>query len=214
MMCLFLTSMFTSNVQAQYSDFSEINESSKESTSDKYMCFGVSSFALIPLNTITPSVKLLWQHQGQGVAYYRVEYKTQGSSQWLETSVINTSGINITDLYECTVWEFRVKTYCKKGNYGYSPIKSTMVGKKGNTLLDSDIALNVFPNPVTNSFTIEYNNSESTITEPMNLYNTQEQLVKTFAPSDINRKLDISDLGKGLYILNINDQIIKKINKM
>ncbi|WP_179351275.1 T9SS type A sorting domain-containing protein [Winogradskyella vidalii] len=81
-------------------------------------------------------------------------------------------------------------------------------GPAGATLSTNDFELNsasinVYPNPVTNSFQIDSNNS----IERVELYNITGQLLKTFREE---ANYDISDLATGIYIVNIKTQFGSK----
>ncbi|WP_179375936.1 T9SS type A sorting domain-containing protein [Winogradskyella wichelsiae] len=81
-------------------------------------------------------------------------------------------------------------------------------GPAGATLSTNDFELNsasinVYPNPVTNSFQIDSNNSIDSV----ELYNITGQLLKTF--SEVTN-YDISDLATGIYIANIKTQFGSK----
>ena len=63
-----------------------------------------------------------------------------------------------------------------------------------------DHSTNIFPNPAKNNITIENPNFEINTVE---MYNIAGQLVKSENVNSINTKLNISDLNKGIYILEI-----------
>jgi len=167
----------------------------------------------ISINVINNhTVTINWPNKN--AAFYVMEYRVQGFSHWAGRST-TTNSITISDLYGVSnVWEFRLRTHCTTSQYYFSPIKTVTVTNKNNSMtLANEIAVNIFPNPVANSFRISYT-GEAPLTEDLKLYNTQGQLVKTFDVSQINRSINISDLDNGIYILRINDMISKRISKL
>jgi len=63
-----------------------------------------------------------------------------------------------------------------------------------------DHSTNIFPNPAKNNITIENSNFEINTVE---LYNIAGQLVKSENVNSMSTNLNLSDLKKGIYILEI-----------
>jgi len=63
-----------------------------------------------------------------------------------------------------------------------------------------DHSTNIFPNPAKNNITIENSNFEINTVE---LYNIAGQLVKSEDVNSMRTNLNVSDLNKGIYILEI-----------
>lgn len=69
--------------------------------------------------------------------------------------------------------------------------------------------LSVFPNPVTESYTRVYNAAQA----PLDLYNAQGTLIRSFIPDSEQFRLDLSDLNPGIYLIKSrNDQQTVKLN--
>lgn len=62
---------------------------------------------------------------------------------------------------------------------------------------DGKIQLNVFPNPVTNFFTVRSNQ----LLENIQIYDIRGQLIKTLIVNDTQIKVDASSLNQGMYII-------------
>jgi len=66
-----------------------------------------------------------------------------------------------------------------------------------------DYSTNIFPNPAKNNITIENSNF---VINSVKLYNIAGQLVKSENVNSMKTNLNISDLNKGIYILEIKSK--------
>ena len=72
--------------------------------------------------------------------------------------------------------------------------------------------IKVYPNPVQNSFKIDYRGHEI---ETLTLYNSQGQLIKELRiESEGITETNISHLPSGVYILRINHTMMRRIVKL
>lgn len=87
---------------------------------------------------------------------------------------------------------------------------STVLGTEDFTTLDK---ISVFPNPSNGIFSISKNNL--TTINKIKVFDTNAKLLKEIATdSNFNNTIDISELSKGIYFMEISndaDQIVKKI---
>jgi hypothetical protein len=81
------------------------------------------------------------------------------------------------------------------------------VGINENTSADY---FNVYPNPAANTITVEFNN----IISSLKITNMLGQEVYSSEPSSDNLTIDISEFPSGIYSLNINNSLFKKIQKI
>ena len=66
-----------------------------------------------------------------------------------------------------------------------------------------DYSTNIFPNPAKNNLTIENSNF---VIKSVELYNIAGQLVKSENVNSMKTNLNVSNLNKGIYILEIKSK--------
>ncbi|MGY8989291.1 MAG: T9SS type A sorting domain-containing protein, partial [Flavobacteriales bacterium] len=66
-----------------------------------------------------------------------------------------------------------------------------------------DYSTNIFPNPAKNNITIENSNF---VINSVKLYNIAGQLIKSEYVNSMKTNLNVSDLNKGIYILEIQSK--------
>ncbi len=87
-----------------------------------------------------------------------------------------------------------------KGNF----IVGTGTGVSNNELNENSITMNVYPNPVTSSLTVEI--SDNGMNKTMYLVTVDGQIIKTTTLHSVSQSIDMSDLSNGLYFLKIEGQ--------
>ena len=108
------------------------------------------------------------------------------------------------------VWS--IYPYFDSGNIVISDINTGFYLVQESTLSTSDIReieLEIYPNPA-NEF-VKIRSSEKTVSN-VRIYNLKGQVAKSF--SDLNHsdhQLDVSDLSSGIYIMEINNKLRKKL---
>ncbi|MDN3663921.1 T9SS type A sorting domain-containing protein [Algibacter miyuki] len=156
-----------------------------------------------------PSVKIRARHDGTSGTQIQTDGVTNLTpNQWNEvsldlTDVGNQSGSIATngvynEVYLIFNQGINIDT---SGNLAVFYVDALQVPKE-IALSTNDIdaqaaAISVYPNPVTNSFQLDYNKN----IENVELYNVTGRLLKTFSA---RANYDISDLTMGIYLVNIN----------
>ncbi len=175
-------------------------------------CGAFSSSDFWASNITSTSAKINWVENG--AYYYKAYYRKLGTSSWTSVGKSYTNYQYFYYLQPNTTYQYHVRVFCPSGVY-YSSTKTfkTSYGKNDGMAL-GDTEVSIYPNPTQDYLTIENIHSSDIVS--LNIYDTAGKLVKRIDPQTLegNRRIDLSDLETGLYILNINDTVIKKINKM
>ena len=114
--------------------------------------------------TLTSAV-LIWSPV-TGATSYNIRYRPVGSGTWTTTtSTVATK--TISGLISGTTYEFQVETVCtvsSNSGFGSSKDFTTLVNHTAVNSVTDPSATRVFPNPITNTFSVEFQ-----LTENMNL---------------------------------------------
>ena len=87
-----------------------------------------------------------------------------------------------------------------KGNF----IEGVGTGVSNNELGEETVTMNVYPNPVSNSLTVEI--SDNGMNKLIYLVTVDGQIIKTASMHSVLETIDMSDLSNGLYFLKIEGQ--------
>jgi hypothetical protein len=129
--------------------------------------------------------------------FQKIEYKYRINSEW-NTSEFPDGGPNRT--YRTTYWNSLNDVY----NNGIS---------LGAEIMPAQSSINIYPNPAKGSFTLEYNNN---FPSDINISITDVEGNKVFREKISNvfsyqKKIDLSGYSSGLYLVNVNGQVLKLI---
>jgi PKD repeat protein len=132
------------------------------------------------------------------------------------TKLTCSSADSLSWEYDGNWWAY--KTTFTSSNYNFDlavyPVLCTTIVGEDNLIYDKDVL--VFPNPASNSFTIDFSgNQQKDVT--VKVYNMIGKLVKTVSANDLTDKLfiDMANESNGVYFLNIKTPqgtIIKKLS--
>jgi hypothetical protein len=106
---------------------------------------------------------------------------------------------------------------CNPTKRGYSYVNSNTVDKTGKTVITAagineinSMNFSIFPNPATSKITI--NSSNSLNGKTINLTTITGTLVKSIlATKENNQELDVTDLSKGVYLIQIDNKTTKVV---
>ena len=145
--------------------------------------------------------------------YFTIE-KSRDGLNWLNVGYINGAGNSSATLsYQLVdANPFYGLSYYRLSQTDFDGT-TKQVGVKSVYLDDKTIAsINIYPNPAKQSFSILSNQHISGV---MNIYSGTGQLVKTQRLVDAqNTRINIENLGKGVYYVNINYSNINEVLKL
>jgi len=156
-----------------------------------------------------------------GAIKYNVQYRVKGATVW--HSIIEKFNTHtITELTASTRYEYQVQAVSESGKSDYSTssffntLAVTIVGRS-NTEISSLANAPLFPNPAVNKTTISYNAEEDNMIT-IRLYDITGKTINTNEYSALkgfnNFTIDLSNINKGLYIVEINDGINTIVKKL
>ena len=134
------------------------------------------------------------------------------NAQNVEREVISSGGnfyTNSAGQLSTTIGEPVISTYANGSNVltqGFQQTKIVVTGVKDNRI---DFLMNVFPNPTINSLTLKIQELKEGIS--YTIYSVEGKLLLTNQLIGLETKVDVSNLSKGSYFLNIteNNNLIK-----
>jgi len=135
---------------------------------------------------------------GQTIESSNLESYLQISSQCPDSTLLNFA-IEVTG-FEYVYWR---DTFQIKVGYGF-------VSGRDDILLPVEEDISIFPNPTSGTINITGLTQPATI----KIYNLQGQLVKSFY--QVQKYIDLTDLDKGVYILNLefeDQRVVRKVVK-
>lgn len=111
-----------------------------------------------------------------GAETYRVQYRVEGTTSWTsKTSFTNQKKIKL--LAPSTTYEYRVRSQCADAAVStYSAIQTFTTLPMRFTLSDSTQAVEIFPNPVHDAFTVTTENSTGLLS--ISLYDASGKLLQ------------------------------------
>lgn len=131
---------------------------------------------------------------------------------WVEgtgtTNYISNYSFNDTDVKSEVTYYYRLKQIDFDGAFEYSDIVSAVISKSDTN------TLSVYPNPASDQATIKLPFSE--VGFAINLFDSNGRLVKTWKSEKdaLTQELDLINISKGIYTLNINNQQIRQSVKL
>ncbi len=96
------------------------------------------------------------------------------------------------------VEDYTVSIADRRADDTYPTIMAQKLGNETNDIVT------IFPNPVCDRLTIQLNGVEGAI--PMKIYDVQGRVVKTQTITTLSSDIEVGDLGKGIYIISIEDE--------
>lgn len=136
-----------------------------------------------------------------GIYFKRIEtvlsYNIAGVHDYSYTDE-NVTALNVSKIY------YRLKQKDNDGKYSYSPIVLLIVSKNKTVV--------IYPNPANDIVILSFSNNallqtNATITD------MQGKQVKQFIIKNLQEKIDISNLSKGMYVIKIADGTVGKLFK-
>jgi hypothetical protein len=160
-------------------------------------------------NTITLTSAVLIWGPVSGATSYNIRYRPVGSGTW--TTTTSTSATKtITGLTPGTTYEFQVETVCTISNMsGFSSSKdfTTLTDHTAVNSVNGSSFTKVFPNPITNTFTVEFPLSENANLSIAIVDMTGRILKELYngagSAGDNVFSFDKSNLSPGVYTLTI-----------
>lgn len=149
-------------------------------------------------NTITTNplhVDLTWTDNANNETKYRV---FRNNAQLVELDA-NTTSYTDNNVFWNTTYSYEVKAWHTTTGYSNpSNTLSIVIGDNPTGISEiNNTKIKLYPNPASNELSIQ---SEEIIKEVL-IYNSQGKLVKT----ETKNTIDVSDLAKGIYFVNINN---------
>ncbi len=141
----------------------------------------------------------------------QVQYRMLGTTDWLQKGTPSTTTTVVGNLMTSTTYQYRVRTLCGTGGYGFwSAVQtaSTGSGPAFRIMKDGDLTINDFaPNPVSDLATINYSlltegSVQMTVTDILGRMVMQNTYNETFA-GDYQQSVDMSSLENGYYIVTL-----------
>jgi hypothetical protein len=130
----------------------------------------------------------------------RIQFRIKGKGEWKQASGRDT--IRLTNLEECTLYEYRYQVNCDSIYSDYSVIDTFTTACKNGTN-NYQLAVKITPNPAIDQLNIETNGSGQIRT--CRIYDISARECLLLSPSDDLpvKSLDISALSSGWYFLVI-----------
>ncbi len=155
---------------------------------------------------LNKTVQLKWQTENEiNTSHFEIERSGNGVSFVKIGTVqsLNTSGTNNYSFEDVAPFKginyYRLKQVDIDGSFTYSNINKVMFETFGD-------AVNIFPNPAKDYIQFDYTGKQKTIL--VNLFDAQGRLMKTTTLANLlPLKLNIENLAKGKYIIQLSDGI-------
>mgnify|MGYP006253024745 CR=1 FL=1 len=162
-------------------------------------------------------VRVTWDAMPDAIKY-QVQYRVQGTSSWSRKGTRKTFR-NLKDLAASTTYEYRVRTRCADGWTAYSPIETftTPAARLDSSFVvetAAAIELSLYPNPVSNILTVEYDTNTSNGVNIQILDITGRQVMKLHNENEGDEvQFNVANLQSGYYFIQIDngkEQITEK----
>ena len=155
--------------------------------------------------------------------YFSVQYRKATDTAWITRNTNgNTTFLTINNLTGATKYYWRVASadsannVSATGTYADSITFTTAAALVSNVVesgvitksaQDEKLNIRVFPNPVTNAFTIQLNNGNNKVSLMLRNMNNTIVWSRSNVPaaSINNNKIDVTAFANGLYILEVKD---------
>ena len=187
------------------------------------------------LGTSATKVKSAIDTTNHGVNFnnkYHFTTPVSASADFFVSVVLPTGFTNATNTlaiwsstYTCTAnteyemwsdnsWNDFLTVYGSNIDMAIFPIVCTTVGNQEYALLENNV--HIFPNPASDQFTVLFTGEKQKDVQ-INIYNAVGSLVKSISSNDMtdNVVIDMNNVAKGIYIVNIKTQegsVIKKLS--
>lgn len=159
------------------------------------------------------NVLLQWQTADESnTSHFEIERSDNGSAF---KNMGNTPAINNSDVHHYQFTDhspvkginyYRLKQVDKDGRSSFSPIVKVIFD-------NSRTELKVYPNPATENITISYTGQQKKVT--ITIYdNAGRKVIVKELDSQRLWQADISGLAKGIYLIQVNDGLIQKQEKL
>ena len=174
---------------------------------------------LLPISSVNFSavkqnneVLLQWQNTSESnLLHYEVERSSNGIN-FENTGTItarNAAGTTSYQLTDNTLWTselryYRLKMVDYNGKFTYSPV-ARLNNKAQNSI-------SVYPNPVADAFTIQWNGNRL-LNSTAKLLDASGKMIQAITIKNNNQTVDISNVSKGIYLLQLEDGTALKIIK-
>ena len=165
--------------------------------------------SLFEVKKYNSSVKVFWTTAQEVNSNYFTVQSSKNGRDWKDVSNINAAGnSNVTSNYllvdnapSVGVNFYRLKQVDVDGRIEYSTIKSVVFDDIKDVLIT--------PNPATDYIDIYLSRSNNSSTN-ISLFTANGELVKQYVTNNLSYKINVANLPKGMYILNIvnNDKVI------
>lgn len=170
------------------------------------------------------SATIKWTSNEEFTIGYTYRYRELGTTEWSEEVATIFTTARLFGLKECTEYEFQVRNICQfdVSEYITDLIFKTECTTSTQSIVNTKLNLNIYPNPFYESFNIEFE-SKSLENTRIQLFNINGNLIKKVDLGDLpdgisNYKIENLFIPSGVYILTIaNDNTIvatKKIIKI
>ncbi len=161
------------------------------------------------LNKTSTTTTLVWAKTGAN-GYYTIEYRLKNANQ-IDVASTEATQIELANLNQASVYEFRLKVSCGNGNFSNWAEFSTT---EKQLFLDN---VNIYPNPTNSILNIELPKNVSA-TENMNwrLISQSGQVINSSANNFNLNTIDMNDASIGVYFLELStpyETVVKKVVK-
>lgn len=164
---------------------------------------------------VTATGALISWTAGCNANSYELQYQISGSTTWNAISTTNTS-YQLTGLTPSKIYNYKMRTLCGSVYTGFSALKNFVTPASRIEDFKTDLAFQVFPNPVDGIMNVSFENRTLNTTASVNIYDVLGRLcfsqINIFIESGILKIELPSDLSSGQYILEIKggDFSVKK----
>ena len=146
------------------------------------------------------SIYFVDANNGYAVGWTKVLKTINGGANW----TIQSSGISGTYDNLSSVFFLNANTGFTVGYKGRI-LKTTNGGGLGIAENNTSTSFTIYPNPADDMITINLEHSSHTIMN-LNIYNVAGSLVKTLLLQQNEQKINVSDISKGIYIVEIKSE--------
>jgi len=177
-------------------------------------CPSVDNFLVSYYNDLNATILISLSGDISSIQSYEVRYRVLGAANWLSTTS-NSNTIQLTNLSANTQYEYQVRINCdEEGVYTIS--KTFTTNYLSINALAIENGIEVYPNPTKDILTI--NLTELQYDFKIYFYDISGKLLYEGEMLTQKKKIDISVLSSGIYILKLNDEqgntFTHKVNKL
>lgn len=177
-------------------------------------CPNISNYEVSQITSNSALVGVTIQGADTLVTNYKVRYRVQNTTTWLEASS-NSNMMILENLVANQTYELEVQVVCAGITTFYEMKKTFTTLSTGINSFTKENSIVVYPNPANDFIQIRQENMQSDLS--ITIFDLSGKQLLTQAIRYNNQKIAISTLHKGIYIVRISDkkghQLIKKISK-